>query len=364
MMRGLPMDIASQWNDQSIAVLALTRGGSQLGLRLYRALGPSCHLYLPERLNEVGAEEAIYFAGSLKDLVGSIFKKYRALVFISAAGIAVRIIAPLLKGKMVDPAVVVMDEAGKYAISLLSGHQGGANSLADYIEQAVGAQAVITTATDVRGLPAIEMRARDYACLWEPLPMLPVINRWIVETGGIRVLSHWPLPWDDLAVEVRSPGEIPLDPKIPTVCVSNRLLSVNAGAPYLFLRPRNLVVGIGCRRGVSESTVLAAVKAVFAQAGLSVNCIKSLATVDLKADESGLHATAVLLGVKLVTVARHRIREVEERFSCSEFVFNNIGVGGVCEPAAWLISNQGELIVKKQKMGPVTVAVVEERSWW
>ncbi|MHB1127813.1 MAG: cobalt-precorrin 5A hydrolase [Bacillota bacterium] len=358
------MDIVSQWSNQLIAIMALTRGGSLMGRKLCRALGPSCHLYLPLRLKEGERDEASYFAGPLKELVGSIFAKYQGLVFISAAGIAVRVIAPLLHGKMTDPAVVVMDEAGRYAISLLSGHQGGANNLARCIERAVGAQAVITTATDVHGLPAIELRAGDYACRWEPQNMLPVINRWIVETGGIRVLSHWPLPWKDLPVEVCTPKDIPSDPEFPTVCVSNRLLPVDSHAPYLFLRPRNLVVGLGCRRGVPGATVLDAIRGVFAQEGLSLKSIKNLATVDLKADEMGLSDTAGFLGVKLSIVPRQKIKEVEARFTCSDFVLKKTGVGGVCEPAAWLISNQGELIVKKQKMGPVTVAVVEERSWW
>ncbi|AQS60075.1 cobalt-precorrin 5A hydrolase [Desulforamulus ferrireducens] len=346
----------------SIAVLALTAGGAQLARNLARELD-KVHLYLPMRLQHPANIKDITYFTDWRQTARDVFQHHRQIVFIMACGIVVRTLAPWLTDKGKDPAVVVMDERGQYAISLLSGHVGGANELAQQVARVTGGTPVITTATDVNGAPAVDLLAQQLSCTVYPASRVKLFNRWLAEGERVKLYSRWPLPADlqqgfaylDTLDQVPGSG--------PIIYLTNQLVPAT-GQPRLLLRPRNLVVGIGCRQGVTLGQVITAVKTACKLGGFSLLSLACLATVDLKLQEPALQQAAAYFKVPLVAVAREEIAKLEGQFTPSDFVRQKIGVGGVCEPAAMLASNGGQIMVTKQKLGPVTVAIAEARLWW
>lgn len=343
----------------NIAVVALTAGGASLAERISRQLG--VRVYLPVRLKEITSMSAFYF-DNFDLCVEQIFKSHRQLIFIMATGIVVRKLAALLVNKRKDPAVVVMDERANFAISLLSGHYGGANKLANQMAQLTGATPVITTATDVCQRGAVDLLAQKLQCHISPVAKIKVFNRLLVENENINLYSQWLLPVNlNLKGLTQQAWSKNLAIIPPAVIITNRL--VPTGRDIIKLRPRNLVVGIGCRRGVTAGEVMAAVKQVFTQRKLSLLSLKKIATVDLKHDEEGLLRAAAYLKTPLAFVTRDQIASIADQYSHSRIVKKKIGVGAVCEPTAIIASHQGQLIVPKQILGRITVAVAEQVSW-
>jgi cobalt-precorrin 5A hydrolase/precorrin-3B C17-methyltransferase len=294
-----------------------------------------------------------------------------ALIFIMATGIVVRTIAPLLKDKKTDSAVVVLDEQGKFAISLVSGHLGGANDLAKKIAGFLKGEAVITTASDVNDLPSIDLWARDNNLAIENWDALPVVGTRYVNNGGLRIFCEpdRELPPQFLRVS---------DPRFADAIVSN-LRDVYANAPrcgitgegcsteacrvkvQVLLRPLNLVAGIGCNKGTSFEEIEAAVRETLEQHNLAFASLASVATIDIKGNEPGLCSFAEKYGLAFTTFTAHQLNEVPncER---SETVFKATGAYAVADPAALLASGTGTLLIPKQKRGNVTVAVAEIKS--
>ncbi|MBM7854341.1 cobalt-precorrin 5A hydrolase [Desulfohalotomaculum tongense] len=345
-----------------IGVLALTSGGAKLAAELAPEL--KARVYLPQRLrdrlNETGS---ITYFENWNGCVQQAFQKHRGLVFIMAAGIVVRTLAPLLGSKHTDPAVVVMDEKGQFAISLLSGHRGGANELAGRVADICGAVPVITTATDVRGKAAVDVLAEKLNCTLRPLKRVKYFNRLLAEEEYVELYSQWPLPGDMTAgMRVRHWREVASAGNFPSVIVSNRDIEVE-GEDYILLTPRNLVVGVGCRKGISAAEVISAVRDTFHLYKLALPAIKTLASVEIKKQERGLIEAAEHLQVPLRFVSREDIHNLAGCYRESEIVKQKIGVGAVCEPSAIHVS-RGKLLVPKQKMGRVTVAVAEQPLQW
>lgn len=348
--------------ESNTAVLALTAGGASLALRLAGKLKAA--VYLPERLSKAFNNEryVIYF-DNWQEAAVEAFRKHRGLIFIMAAGIVVRTLAPLLQSKHCDPAVVVIDEAGKFAVSLLGGHRGGANDLARRAAELCGATPVITTATDVRGKMAVDVLGEKLGCTVYPPGRVKFFNRLLAEEEKVSLYSQWPLPeeltrgmqvqkWDDAADWGKS----------PSVIVTNRELKPE-GENYILLIPLNLVVGVGCRRGVNYQDITGAIIEALSRYKFSVKAIKALASIDIKRNEQGLIKAAEELGVPLHFVTREEINNLDGKYAESDKVRKRIGVGGVCEPAAIQVS-RGKLVIPKQVMGQVTVAAAEQPFMW
>ena len=348
--------------ESKTAILALTAGGARLAERLAGLLG-DVQLYLPERLAQEGLATEVRYFNHWQRAAEEAFHGYRRLIFIMASVIVVRTLAPFLVSKRSDPAVLVLDEQGQFVISLLSGHLGGANLLAERVAKLLGGTAVITTATDVNGVPALDLLAQKLECEIYPMSKVKVFNRLLVEGEPVGLFSQWPLPESLRAgFDYRTKEE--RNEEKATVYITNKRLWPKDQGLRLLLRPRNLVVGVGCRRGVSREQIISAVKGAFRLAGLSLLSLQAIATVDLKMNEPGLQQAASYYKVPLVEVTRDQIQQLGGCFTPSEFVQEKIGVGGVCEPAAQIVSGRGKLILPKQKMGPVTVAIAEARLWW
>ena len=359
----------------SCSIVTVTAGGAALGQRVadYLRQGgdQQLTLHVPAWLAP-DFPEAQAMEGRLRDLVGLLFTSRRKLIMIMATGIVVRLIAPHLRDKLTDPAVVVLDERGQYAISLLSGHLGGANDLARDLALGLDLTPVITTATDVCGVPAIDLVARDYGLVLDPPEAVRTVNSALLHGRPVRIYTEHNLalapvpglsiqPWPQLSA---APTSELNDHCL--VLVTNRSQAGLPAAATLFLRPRNLVAGVGCRKDVSPETVAAALGLALAQCGRSALSLRALATVDLRAHEPALMINAAQLGIPLLSFARAALDKLfalkHLDLQYSEFVKNTIGVGGVCEPAALLAGQQARLILKKMKHQGVTVAIAEDAS--
>ncbi len=357
-----------------VAVVALTRGGAALAVRTGTLLAGT-EVFLPGWLirEEVapGSQgpaldpggKARPFDGALGELVGSLFRDYEALVLIMATGIAVRTIAPHLRHKEIDPAVVVMDEQGRHAISLLSGHAGGANALARELAKLLGGGAVITTASDVTGRVALDVLAEEQGWRIEPPGALKGVMAALVNGETVRVYTNVPVPPTiAAALGIRPLSELDDSNLDPVVLITNRRIPVRSRRLHLYLRPRNLVAGIGCRKGASSRAICDALDGAFGKAGLSLASVRLLTSLDIKQGEAGLLYAAQSLGVPVAFISRDEVRQLAGRYVESEFVKQTVGVGGVCEPAALAASAGGVLILPKTAFRGVTVAIAEDAS--
>jgi len=366
-------------SDFSVAVYALTGQGLELACRVCADFA-RVDLYLPESLRgqsiPLSRAEVRWFR-RLNEAVGIGFRQYGCHVFITAAGIAVRAIAPHLQGKDRDPAVLVLDQRGQFVISLLSGHIGGANALAVRISERIGAQPVITTATDVEGLPALDLLAAERGLAIADLRAVKAVSSALLAGKRIRLydpgnhLGIFGSVWEPLFTAMDEPP-IQRDNKLTpdkfcngadaVVIVSTKTFPVveESESRLLLLHPRVLCAGIGCRKGVAAQDILAAIDAAFAESGLAVASLACLASIEAKQDEPGLLEAARRLGLPVYFYSAERLA-VYPVLRPSAKVREIFGIDGVCEPAA--LAGAGErghearLLREKRASRGVTVAI-------
>ncbi len=347
------MSLTSGLDD--IAVLSVTRQGVALARRLEASLPAKLTVYVTAKYAEDAPEHYVRFTDKLQPVVDAAWAKHEALIFIGAAGIAVRMIAPHVIDKRFDPGVVVMDIQGKFAIALCSGHLGGANELARLIGEEIGAIPVVTTGTDVNETLAPDVLAKQIGADIENWDALKVVSGALVDGRRVGVLVEATVP--DLARYAAKNVHVTdsLDGFDAGIGVTARV--VETATPTIWLRPRVLVVGIGCNSGTSEDEIAREVDAVLGEAALSPRSVRELATIDLKKDEPGLVAFAAARGLALRAFDARTINEDAPPFERSETVFRHVGVYGVSEPAAMLAAGASTCLVTKQKRGNVTIAV-------
>lgn len=350
------------------AVISVTDNGARLAERL--AANLTCELDLYAKAGREGGTAARTYE-SLGTLVDSIYNKYNGLVFIMATGIVVRLIAPHIRDKRFDPAVVVMDEDGKHAISLLAGHIGGANELARVVAKAVGGTPVITTATDTVQKPAPDVFAAKVGLEIEPFDQLKHINAAIV--AGQRVVFFVDDTMADHERYVKLAAEHGIIPAAigdlantdrydAAVVITDK--DMYMVKPHLFLRPATLAIGVGCRRGVCGGAIYTAISDACRKIGRSVKSVAALATTTAKEDEIGLLALVQQMAVPLEVYDNASLREciAKAGLDSSSFVEEQIGVGNVCEPAALLAARTDSLLLGKTVYDQITVAIAEVRS--
>ncbi len=253
----------------NIAAISLSNEGSRIAAKL-AASWESCDLFLHASVAEL--PQARRF-DRLAELSREVFPLYRGLIYIAPIGAVVRAIAPCIRHKTVDPAVVAVDVGGRWAVSLLSGHEGGANQLAMTVANILDAEPVISTTTEA---------------------------------------------------------------------------------------VKDLIVGVGCRRGAEAGTIVAAIRDALSLAGCDLARVRLLASAQIKADEPGLLEAARLLGLPLRLVSAEEIRHTARAFEHSEFVQNKVDLPAVAEPAALLAGRRTQLLLPKQILHGVTIAIARE----
>lgn len=302
---------------------------------------------------------------SLTAVIKQAFEEKIALVCIMATGIVVRSIAPFLKGKDKDPAIVVLDENGRFAISLLSGHIGGANELAIKMAGLINATPVITTASDLKGLPALDVLAQKAGLVIEDLKTVKRVQSDILRHKPVYILDETCYISESLRAygldNLHFLHTLPAVEHETGVYVGFRILPNLKH--WLILRPKELVVGVGCNRGTRAEEILSAIENVFERFEISLKCIKTFASIDAKQDETGLIEAVNKLKVGIIWYSKEQLKEMETP-NPSSTVERHMGVASVCEAAALLTAHNADqrhsharLLIPKQKMGNVTVAV-------
>ena len=319
----------------------------------------------------------IYNKENFKENLRAGFGRYDSLVCIMATGIVVRILAPLIVHKTSDPAVVVLDQKGKYAISLLSGHLGGANDLAREMAAISGGEAVITTATDVAGELSFDTFAKKHDMAIENIGQLKHISGALLSGKKVNVFTDKNAAelYPELAKEQKR-GMIAILPlseffktyaiesNIPAVVIDERLFVSNStvpqAAPVLYLRPRTICAGIGCKRNMEQKPIEAALLQTLKEEGIHPLSLKCIATIPLKSDEPGIIGTAANLNVPLQIIPTEEIEKLDISqlgIATSEFVASQTGVLSVSTACSYLASGKGEILRDKAKYKGITVAL-------
>lgn len=337
-----------------LAVYVVTRQGLAPARRIHETF--DADVFAPERMAQ--GENATPYT-SLRTCVAETYNRYEGHIFIAATGITVRIIAPHIISKDTDPAVVSMDHHAKHVISLLSGHLGGGNALTLRVAEAVKGHPVVTTATDMEGLPSADMMAARSRLVIGNLDAVKRINAAWLEGRTVQIYDPEERLLGIDGTTMREVKRNEWQEGEPGIWVSWRDDCRDPDA--LRLHPRLLVLGIGCRRGAGKDEILKLIHDSLGEARLSFKSVAGIASVDAKRHESGLLEAAEELGLGVEFFASEELAAVEAP-TPSEFVLDVMGTPSVCEAAAILGSRDGHLVVPKKKSKKATLAVARSNA--
>lgn len=343
-----------------IGIWAITSGGYALALKIQDRISDSVVFVSSTSVSSPVSGRDIHIFSSLGKRIRQEFNRFKGHVFIFSTGIAVRLICPMLKSKLTDPAVVVMDDNGQYVISLVSGHIGGANELAVQTAGAVDAVPVITTATDVNNLPAIDMIAKKNSLYIQTPYNIKNINMAFLQKKPVFLYDPFDIVKNEISDSMWVQGTQDCT-ETPAVFCSHEICEVPRET--MILRPPVLTVGIGCNRNTPAHEIENFLLKIFEEQGWSVKSIYRFASSDIKQDEQGLIAFSEDMKIKVDFFTREQLNSVETIENPSEIVEKHLGVKSVCEAAAILSGNKGKLIMAKRKTPNVTLAVAMRREF-
>lgn len=293
-------------------------------------------------------EEGLYSFERLQDVVEEAFQNADGILFIGSTGIAVRAIAPYLKGKAVDPAVLVMDEKAEHVISLLSGHLGGANEWCLETSEITGAMPVITTATDLNDKFAVDNFSKENHLRILDISKIKEISGEILRGNRIGFRS-------DFQVE----GQLPKELFWGMGDLKKQIVISYEEAGWFPLVPMDLIVGMGCKKGIRQENLYKFLTDIFNEKGWSLNRIRRISSIDKKKQEEGLIKLGKALRVPFVTYSEKQLGALEGEFSGSGFVKETVGVDNVCERSAAYGETEGKFLLRKQAMEGMTIAVFQ-----
>jgi cobalt-precorrin 5A hydrolase len=356
---------------KGIAVVAITRRGVETALKIKIALdnvGLNSTVYAPKKYSQNGV---VPLDKKLADFIKGTYSTVDALVAVMATGIVIRAVAPLLENKLIDPAVVGVDAAGKFVISLLSGHYGGANELTRTIAKGIGATAVITTASDVTGKQSVDELARTLHLTIQNPESLVAVNAAIVNgdrlvivlTGNVKIPTSVVSGYDIKKAQNGVQALEIVNGYDAGVIVTREPLSIDKFVkPFAILKTKYVVVGLGARKDSSEDSIIEAVDIALERVHVPLASVNRFATVDIKRNSKAMVDAAERLGAPLEFLSVDTLRSLSHKDLSpdSKMVQEKIGVGGVCERAALLVAGKNSrLILKKTKRNGVTVAIAE-----
>lgn len=337
---------------KKLAVVSFTPSGQKQAERIVKELPQwkVAHAHKPE---------------ALKEWCRAQFETADALLFIGAVGIAVRTIAPFIVSKTTDPAVLVMDEQARHVISVLSGHIGGGNELTCILAERLGAEAVITTASDVNGRIAIDVFAEKNRLFISDMKKAKEAAAAIVAGKPVSFFCEG-------HIRGRIPGELSSDQReaVFHVAVTPCAPAALQGAPTLWLVPKAFVLGLGCKKGKTLEEIQEAVLEELKKRGIPMESIQAAATIDLKQQEEGLLAFCRKYNLPLTFYTAEELIQAPGEYEASPFVETVTGVDNVCERAAmrkaWEenhdIQKEESMIIEKTKKEGITLALVK-RDW-
>jgi len=384
------------------SIVAISRRGASLARVLRSALVDESTLYLERRLAGAGDDVTAYDL-PLRPVIHRLFEAYGALVLFMPVGAAVRLLAPCIRDKHQDPAVVCVDDAGRFVVSLLSGHLGGADRLAEEVAEILGATAVVTSGSHVTGTIAVDLLGCEFGWKLEA-DSVAVTRASAAMVNGDPVGVYQETGEPDWWPEGQPlPGNVTVhnsfqalveDRGTAALIITDCLAPGTGGKSYQQLlgerslvvyRPRSLVAGMGCRRGVPLKELEDLLVTTFRQNNLSLRSLTCIATADLKKDEAGILALADKYSVPLVCYDSQELNSVFElaspgadntaveglensadspnvarRPTRSEKAHSLLGIWGVAEPAALLASGSRELLVPRQKTARATIAIARK----
>ncbi len=335
-----------------VSVISFTKKGGALNERIcfgLKACGVEAVGYTtPRYTNGTGLKEFTV----LGELVEQLFEAVDGILFIGACGIAVRAIAPFIKSKAEDPAVIVAGEDSKYVISLLSGHIGGANELCRQAAAIIGAVPVITTATDLNNTFAVDTWAVENKLVITEFAMIKEISGAVLNGEKVGFRSEYTvkgtLPWE---LETGSETKV-------GICISDKA-QTKPFQKTLNLLPKNITIGIGCRKGTEFEVIMDFIKEAFRRYELDTQRISRICSIDLKAEEEGILAAAKALQAEYITYPAEVLKKVPGEFAASDFVQQTVGVDNVCERSAALGSSYGSKRIPKVSGSGVTLSAYE-----
>ena len=328
------------------AVFAYSRQGIRTARQVAEALPGTWQCFAAQRVAQGQMQPVPRPSGPF---YADCFARMDALIFVGSCGIAVREIAPWVRDKTADPAVLCLDELGRFVIPLLSGHIGGANALARQLAAALGATPVITTATDIHGRFSVDA--------WAARQGYVLLGREEAKAVSAAILE----------ADVPLKSDFPLATALPAGVIPGQTgpvgiyVTYTTDAPFattLRLVPKVLTLGIGCRRGTSAGEIAQAVDSVFARHRLEAQAAARVASIDLKAQEPGLLEFCRSRGLEAKFYTAGELNAVAGDFEPSEFVRKTTGTDNVCQRAA--LAQADTLLVKKTCCGAVTVAVAAQ----
>lgn len=325
------------------AVFSYSRRGCETAMQVIALCGGECRAYTMAKFLRPG------FSVLEKKAYGDCFSWADSMIFVGSCGIAVREIAPFVKDKRTDPAVLCIDELGTFVIPLLSGHIGGANALARRIASGLNAVPVITTATDIHGKFSVDAWATEKGYKIGSMQAAKAVSAAILE-GDIPLCSDFPIA-----------GALPAGVFAGNTGPLGIYVTYQQEEPFentLRIFPPVLHLGIGCRRNTPRSAIRDAVDVVFKEHCLDIRAVKQAASIDLKAGEPGLLEFCREKDIPIFFYSSEQLQQVEGDFTPSAFVRQTTGVDNVCERAA--IIGAEKLIVRKTAGNGVTVAVAAE----
>lgn len=321
--------------------------------------------FLKEELSNDSTIMAVnHFHKNIKSAISNVFEEYDVIIAIMASGIIIRSISPYIDSKISDPAVLNIDDNGRFVISMLSGHIGGANKFTHKIASIIGAIPVITTSTDVNNRLGIDTLAKDlYFSIDNYKKILP-INKAILEgneiTFKLNKRSDFSFLYDyinnntlEIDVFVDFCDEIPLDE-----------INVVFKDDTLKLKKQRIVVGVGCKKGKSKDEIEKGLLKALDSLDLNLNRVDNFSSAEIKKNETGLLELSEFHGIPLDFIEVDKIKEFNfDNISSSEFVKSKFGIGGVCEPAALISAGKSsDLIYKKTAFNGVTIAIATNKS--
>ena len=361
---------------EKTAIIALTRNGARMARTLAGSLDRNHTLFIDRRFRK-DDDSGEAFDLPLRPVVKRAFAEYSSLVLFLSAGASIRLLAPLLESKQVDPAVVCVDDAGSFCVSLISGHVGGADQLAQEVAVCLGARAVVTSASHASGTLAVDLLGREFG--WRLKADSTTITRASAAVINGQPIGIWqgagefgwwpdgtPLP-ENIAVYAT------LEDLAASACATALIISDTTGDLETLLadkitvvyRPRSLVIGMGCRRGVPVEELESLLAEALRENGLSAECLTEIATAEIKRGEPGLEQLAERHGVPLSFLQADELNGVFETnpgaiTSKSERAHGLVGVWGVAEPAALLTAGASELLVAREKTTRATIAIARK----